>query len=59
MRLEGEKLVAEVTFPGNYESAPDTVQGGMVAACFDQLLAFAVGGSLKRGLARLDRQLAA
>jgi acyl-coenzyme A thioesterase PaaI-like protein len=42
MRLEGEKLVAEVTFPGNYESAPDTVQGGMVAACFDQVLAFAV-----------------
>jgi acyl-coenzyme A thioesterase PaaI-like protein len=42
MRVEGEKLVAELAFPGNYESAPDSVQGGMVAACFDQLLAFAV-----------------
>jgi acyl-coenzyme A thioesterase PaaI-like protein len=49
MRLEGEKLVAEVTFPGNYESAPDTVQGGMVAACFDQVLAFAVMAHGKTG----------
>jgi acyl-coenzyme A thioesterase PaaI-like protein len=42
MRQEGEKLVTELAFPSNYESAPDAVQGGMVAACFDQLLAFAV-----------------
>lgn len=42
MRVEGDKLVADLVFPGNYESAPDTVQGGMVTACFDQLLAFAV-----------------
>jgi len=42
MRVAGEKLVADVVFRGNYESAPDTVQGGMVAACFDQMLAFAV-----------------
>lgn len=42
MRVEGETLVADVTFPASYESAPDTVQGGMVAACFDQVLAFAV-----------------
>jgi acyl-coenzyme A thioesterase PaaI-like protein len=42
MTLEGEKLVTTLAFPANYESAPDTVQGGMVAACFDQLLAFAV-----------------
>ncbi len=47
MRVEGEKLVAELAFPSNYESAPDTVQGGMVAACFDQLLAYAV---MTRGL---------
>jgi acyl-coenzyme A thioesterase PaaI-like protein len=49
MRLEGEKLVAELAFPSNYESAPDTVQGGMVAACFDQLLAFAVMAHGKTG----------
>jgi acyl-coenzyme A thioesterase PaaI-like protein len=42
MRVESEKVVAEFAFPSNYESAPDAVQGGMVAACFDQLLAFAV-----------------
>lgn len=42
MRFEGDTLVADVTFPAHYESAPDTVQGGMVAACFDQVLAFAV-----------------
>ena len=42
MRLEGGKLVSTLAFPENYESAPDSVQGGMVAACFDQFLAFAV-----------------
>ena len=42
MRLEDDRLVAEFAFPSNYESAPDTVQGGMVAAFYDQLLAFAV-----------------
>ena len=30
MRVEGDTLVADVTFPASYESAPDTVQGGMV-----------------------------
>ena len=49
MRMEGEKLVANVTFPSHYESAPDTVQGGMIAACFDQLLAFAVMAHGKTG----------
>lgn len=49
MRLEGEKLVAELAFPSNYESAPDTVQGGMVAACFDQVLAFTVMAHGKTG----------
>lgn len=42
MRLDGETLVGEFAFPSNYESGPDTVQGGMVAAFYDQLLAFAV-----------------
>ena len=31
MTVEGDRLVAEVTFSNVYESAPDTVQGGMVA----------------------------
>lgn len=42
MRLEGDTLFAELAFPAHCESAPDTVQGGMVAAFYDQLLAFAV-----------------
>lgn len=42
MRLDGERLIAEFPFPSHFESAPDTVQGGMVAAFYDQLLAFAV-----------------
>lgn len=42
MSVEGKKLVAELTFPNGYESAPDTVQGGMVSAVYDQLLAYAV-----------------
>ena len=42
MTLEGKKLVAEFAFASNYESAPDTVQGGMVAALYDQLLSFVV-----------------
>lgn len=42
MRVEGETLIADVTFPANHEGPPDTVHGGMVAACFDQVLALAV-----------------
>jgi len=49
MRLEGEKLMAALAFASNYESAPDSVQGGMVAACFDQLLAFTVMAHGKTG----------
>jgi acyl-coenzyme A thioesterase PaaI-like protein len=40
--LDGKKLIAHLEFPNCYESAPDSVQGGMVAAVFDQLLAFAM-----------------
>ena len=40
--LEGKKLVAECVFANCYESAPDMVQGGMVAAVYDQFLAYAV-----------------
>jgi acyl-coenzyme A thioesterase PaaI-like protein len=40
--LEGNALVAHCEFSNCYESAPDTVQGGMVAAIYDQLLAYAI-----------------
>lgn len=49
MKLEGEKLVAEFAFASHYESAPDTVQGGMVAALYDQLLSFVVMAHGKTG----------
>jgi len=42
MKVEGERLVTELVFSSRYESSPDTVQGGMVSALYDQLLAFAV-----------------
>ncbi len=42
MKVEGERLVAELVFASRYESSPDSVQGGMVSALYDQLLAFAV-----------------
>lgn len=42
MSLIDKKLVIDCEFPNCYESAPDTVQGGMVAAVYDQLLAYAV-----------------
>ena len=41
MTVEGNKLIAMCTFPNCFESAPDTVQGGMVAAVYDQVLAYA------------------
>jgi hypothetical protein len=42
MSVERKKLLIHCEFPNCYESAPDTVQGGMVAAVYDQLLAYAV-----------------
>lgn len=42
MRTEGEKLVIECEFPDGYESGPETVQGGIVAAVYDQLLAYVI-----------------
>lgn len=42
MRLEEDTLVGELAFPTRHESGPDAVQGGMVAAFYDQLLAYAV-----------------
>jgi len=42
MSVEGKKLLIHCEFSNCYESAPDTVQGGMVAALYDQLLAYAV-----------------
>ena len=41
MAVDGNKLVTFCTFANCYESAPDTVQGGMGAAGDDQLLAYA------------------
>ncbi len=49
MALEGKKLVARCEFSNCYESAPDTVQGGMVAAIFDQLLAYCIMAEGKTG----------
>ena len=42
MEVEGEKLVIRCEFANCYESAPETVQGGMVAAIYDQLLAYVI-----------------
>jgi acyl-coenzyme A thioesterase PaaI-like protein len=42
MTLEDEKLIIRCTFTDRYESGPDMVQGGMVAAVYDQLMAYAV-----------------
>jgi acyl-coenzyme A thioesterase PaaI-like protein len=42
MEVEGEKLVIRCEFPNCYESAPETVQGGVVAAVYDQLLAYSI-----------------
>jgi acyl-coenzyme A thioesterase PaaI-like protein len=42
MALEGEMLVAHAEFASCHEGGPDTVQGGMLAALYDQLLAYAV-----------------
>jgi hypothetical protein len=42
MEVEGKKLVIHCEFPNCYESAPETVQGGMVAAIYDQLLAYVI-----------------
>ncbi len=49
MTIEGKRLVAELSFGNQYESGPDTVQGGMVAAFYDQLLAYAVMAEGKTG----------
>ena len=49
MTLEGKTLVAEFAFASHYESAPDAVQGGMVAAFYDQLLAFVMMARGKMG----------
>ena len=42
MALEGETLVTHREFSNCYEGGPDTVQGGMIAAVYDQPLASAV-----------------
>ncbi len=49
MTLEGKQLVAEFAFGSHYESGPDAVQGGMVAAFYDQLLAYTVMARGKTG----------
>ena len=47
--VEGNKLVADCRFSNCHESAPDTVQGGLVATVFDELLAIAMMGKGKAG----------
>ena len=42
MKVDGKALVTELIFASRYESSPDCVQGGMVSALYDQLLAFAL-----------------
>lgn len=49
MFLDGEKLIAKLVFEAQFESGPDAVQGGMVAAFYDQLLAFVVMAHGKTG----------
>jgi acyl-coenzyme A thioesterase PaaI-like protein len=49
MAVEGTTLVADCRFSNCHESAPDTVQGGLVAAVFDELLAIAMMGKGKAG----------
>lgn len=41
MKVDGKRLVTSCTFANCHESGPDIVQGGMVAAVYDQLLAYA------------------
>ncbi|MCP3984802.1 MAG: PaaI family thioesterase [bacterium] len=49
MTLEGDRIVAKCTFSNCHESAPDTVQGGLVATVFDELLAIALMTKGKAG----------
>ncbi len=42
MRVDGDRIVTVCEFANCHESGPDTVQGGMVAAVHDQVLAYAV-----------------
>ena len=49
MAVDGNELVTHSEFSNCYESGPDTVQSGMVAAVYDQLLAYAVMASWQTG----------
>ena len=49
MAVDGNKLVTHSEFSNCYESGPGTVQRGMVAAVYDQLLAYAVMASGRTG----------
>ena len=42
MTVDGKTVVARTQLGNAYEGAPDTVHGGLVAAVYDQLLAYAV-----------------
>lgn len=42
MAIEGERLIAHCQFEACHEGGPDTVQGGVLGALYDQLLAYAV-----------------
>lgn len=54
-RLEGDKVVAELSFPARFEGGPGVVHGGATAAFFDDLIGFvAMAHMLPAVTARLE-----
>ena len=54
-RLEGDKVVAELSFPSRFEGGPGVVHGGATAAFFDDLIGFvAMAHMLPAVTARLE-----
>lgn len=54
-RLEGDKIVAELSFPPRFEGGPGVVHGGATAAFFDDLIGFvAMAHMLPAVTARLE-----
>ena len=49
MTWADDRMTIELAFAPNYESGPDAVQGGYVAALFDQLFAYTVMAHGKMG----------
>jgi acyl-coenzyme A thioesterase PaaI-like protein len=54
-KLEGDKIVAELSFPQRFEGGPGVVHGGATAAFFDDLIGFvAMAHMLPAVTARLE-----